>query len=146
MRDPCRACPARQLHPNKGSITYLKHTLLQLCFLSSKSISRLSYSSAPSTCLSSGLTLQNTLILQFIGRTPSLVQQFQLCPISRTIGFKIMTLINDSTLLCGRSGNHVWNSIMRLLMSLPREVGCSVQSGCSGRLSLGGKVLCGRGV
>jgi hypothetical protein len=79
-----------------------------------------------------GLTLQNTLILQFIGRTPSLVQQLQLCPISSTVGFKIMTLINDSTLLCCRSRNYVGYSIMRLLMSLPREVGCSVQSGCSG--------------
>ena len=57
-----------------------------------------------------------------------------------------MTLINDSTLLCCWSRDYMWNSIMRLLMSLTSEVGGSVQSGCSGRLSLGGKVLCGRGV
>jgi hypothetical protein len=146
QRDPCRVCPTHQPYSHKGAITYLEHTLFQLCLLSSERITRLSYESAHSTCPSNDLTLQNTLFLQFVGRAPSLVQHLQLCPISRTIGFKIMTLINDSTLLCRRSRNHVWNSIMSLLMSLTCEVGSSVQSGSSGRLSLGGKVLCGRGV
>jgi hypothetical protein len=148
MRGPCQVCPTCQSRSVRGGITYLKHTLLQLCLLSSKSITRLTYESASSKlCVLQGkITLQNTLILQFVGRAPSFVQHLQLCPIGRTVGFKIMTLINDSTLLCCWSRNHMGYSIMCLLMSLTCEVCCCVQSGCSGRLSLGGKVLCGRGI
>lgn len=130
-----------------GRSAYLKHTLLQLCLLSSQSITRLSYTLATfSPQYSKRRTLQNTLVLQFIGGTPSLVQHLQLGPISRTVGFKIMTLINDPTFLCRWSRDHMRNSIVCLLVSLTCESGSCVQSCCTGRLGLGSEVLCGRGV
>jgi hypothetical protein len=54
-----------------------------------------------------------------------------------------VTLVDDSTLLCGRSGNDAGCDIVGLLVSLTSDGSSGVKGGGTGSLGLRGKVLRG---
>lgn len=106
-------------------------------FVSSHSVT------VPSTRPYHPLTLEDTLVLQLIGGAPALEKLIKLGPISSALWLEVVTLVDDSTLLCGRSGNDAGCDIVGLLVSLTSDGSSGVEGGDTGSLGLRGKVLRG---